>query len=296
MTDERAVVIHIGFPKTATTTIQRHLFRNAEYLSELGVDYCPDVCPIGRFSNAATHYAIAVAYCMPQAIHAQPIPIDLVRERLSGSGQYLLSSEQFSPGNPRQIRAMVEDLDFPENRRVLVTLREEFDYVRSRWMQSVKTGRGFESLWEYYLKRHKPGRRPYSERFKGWDDSGFSVMAIRYEDLRAKSDATKAVLGKLFGLEIDPERWSVVKDANVSPSPHALALYQRVAKPVVELLGSTRAQAIRPKVYKRAHDRFCNNPIVASFSESRDYREQVKRVREDLASLPAIDDLAYESL
>lgn len=204
MSAKREITLHIGLPKTATTTIQRHLFRNAEYLRELGVDYCPDLCPIGRFSNAATHYAIAVAYCMPQAMHAQPIPVDLVRERLSGSGQYLLSSEQFSPGNPKQIRAMVEDLDFPENRRVLVTLREEFDYVRSRWMQSVKTGRGFESLWEYYVKRHKPGRRPYSERFKGWDNAGFSLMAVRYEDLRAKPDATKAVLAKLFGLEVDP--------------------------------------------------------------------------------------------
>ena len=121
-------------------------------------------------------------------------------------------------------------------------------------------------------------------------------MAIRYEDLRAKTDATQALLGKLFGLEVDPERWSVVKDANVSPSPDVLARYQRVAKPVVTLLGSKRAQAIPPKVYKRAHDRFCNNPIVASFGESRDYREQVKRIRDDLASQPAIDDLAYESL
>ena len=60
-------------------------------------------------------------------------------------------------------------------------------------------------------------QRPYSERFKGWDNAGFSVMAIRYEDLRTKSDAA-AVLEKLFGLEVDPERWSVVKDANVSPS------------------------------------------------------------------------------
>lgn len=293
---EREITLHIGLPKTATTTIQRHLFRNAEYLRDLGVDYCPDLCPIGRFSNAATHYAIAVAYCMPQAIHAQPISAELVRNRLSGSGRYLLSSEQFSPGNSRQIRALAEDLDLPEKRRVLVTLREEFDYVRSRWMQSVKTGRGFESLWEYYCRRYKPGRRPYSERFRGWRDSGFSLIAVRFEDLRAAPDATQTILRKLFNVEVDPARWTTVQNANVSPSPDALSRYQRVAKPVVAMLGDKRAQAIRPKVYKRIHDRFCNNRLVTSFGTSTEYQAQVSRVKDDLALLPDIDDLSYEVL
>ena len=70
---DREITLHIGLPKTATTTIQQHLFRNADYLRDLGVDYCPDLCPIGHFSNADSHYAIAVAYCMPKAIHSQPI-------------------------------------------------------------------------------------------------------------------------------------------------------------------------------------------------------------------------------
>lgn len=291
---EREITLHIGLPKTATTTIQRHLFRNADYLRDLGVDYCPDLCPIGKFKNAATHYAIAVAYCMPQVMHAQPISVDLVRDRLSGSGRYLLSSEQFSPGNSRQINALAVDLDLPEKRRVLVTVREEVDYVRSRWMQSVKTGRGFESLWEYYSQRYKPGRRPYSERFKGWRDSGFSLVAVRYEDLRVTPDATQALLRKLYNVEVDQERWITVKNANVSPSPDALSRYQRIAKPMVALLGDKRAQAIRPKVYKRMHDRFCNNSFAEFLGKNTDYQAQVERIKEDLESLPDIDDLQYE--
>ena len=296
MASDREITLHIGLPKTATTTIQRHLFRNAEYLSELGVDYCPDLCPIGRFRNAATHYAIAVAYCMPQSIHAQPIPADRVRDRLSRPGRYLLSSEQFSPGNPAQIKALVEDLDLPQNRRVLVTVRDEFDYVRSRWMQSVKTGRGFESLWDYYINRHKPGRRPYSERFTGWIDANFSLTAVRYEDLRRKPDATQALLASLFDLQVDPERWAVVENANVSPSPHVLTRYQRLAEPCVQFLGTKRMDTIRPKKFKRVHDWFCNNLLVGALGESRHYNEQATRVKEDLASLPDIDDLPYQTL
>jgi len=270
------------------------LFSNADYLRDLGVDYCPDLCPIGRFKNAQTHYAIAVAYCMPQAIDAQPIAVDQVRDRLSSPGRYLLSSEQFSPGNRAQIQSLVEDLDLPSNRRALVTVRDEFDYVRSRWMQSVKTGRGFESLWEYYSQSYKRGRRPYSERFKGWRDSGFSLVAVRYEDLRAIPDATQALLRKLYDVEVDQERWTTVKNANVSPSPDVLSRYQRVAKPLVALLGDKRAQAIKPKVYKRMHDRFCSNSFVAFLGKSTDYQAQVERIKEDLESLPDIDDLQYE--
>lgn len=296
MASDREITLHIGLPKTATTTIQRHLFRNAEYLSELGVDYCPDLCPIGRFRNAATHYAIAVAYCMPQAIHAQPIPVDRVRDRLSRPGRYLLSSEQFSPGNPAQIKTLVEELSLPENRRALVTVRDEFDYIRSRWMQSVKTGRGFESLWEYYTKKHKPGRRPYSDRFEGWSHAGFSLVAVRYEDLRSTPDATQALLAMLFDVQVDPERWAVVENANVSPSPHVLARYQGLAEPCAKLMGTQRMKAIRPKHFKKAHDWFCNNWLVTALGESRSYAEQVERVKVDLASLPKIDDLSYQTL
>lgn len=296
MASDREITLHIGLPKTATTTIQRHLFRNAEYLSEFGVDYCPDLCPIGRFRNAATHYAIAVAYCMPQAIHAQPISVDQVRDRLSRPGRYLLSSEQFSPGKPAQIKALVEELDLPTNRRALVTVRDEFDYIRSRWMQSVKTGRGFESLFDYYTKRHKPGRRSYSERFQGWIDAGFSLVAVRYEDLHSSPDATQALLAMLFNMQVDPERWAAVENANVSPSPHVLARYQGLAEPCAKLMGAQRMEAIRPKHFKRVHDWFCNNLLVGALGESRHYNEQAARVKEDLASLPGIDDLPYQTL
>ncbi|MDA8815289.1 hypothetical protein N9N48_06435 [Luminiphilus sp.] len=292
---EREITLHIGLPKTATTTIQRHLFRNADYLRELGVDYCPDLCPIGYFSNADSHYAIASAYCMPKAIHSQPISVDLVRDRLSASGRYLFSAEEFSSGNNVQIKALAEDLGLPKKRRVFVTFRDEVDYIRSRWMQDIKMGFSFDSLWECYSRRYKPGRRPYSELLKGWRNSGFSVVAVRYEDLRATADATQAMLRKLYDVEVDPERWITLKNANVSPSPEVLARYQSVAKPVVALLGEKRAQGIRPRVYKRIHDRLCSNSFVGFLGKNTEYEAQVERIKKDLASLPEIADLPFET-
>jgi len=295
-TDNRQVTLHIGLPKTATTTLQRHFFKNADYLRELGVDYCPDLCRIGAIPKAAAHHSIARSHCIPSDASTRSASRDLILKRLSASGRYLLSSEVFSRANGRRVQSMVNELDLPPDRRVIVTTRSELAYIRSHWMQSVKVGKRSCSLWEYYTEYYKPTRRKYSERLQGWLDNDFSVIALRYEDLQSAPDVTHAFLRLVFETEIDPARWQSIPNANVSPSHDAVAHYQRFFAPVHKVISPRVNQRKAAKWYKAAHDVFCKNKLTEGLGECKQYREDLERIKEDILLLPDIDDLIYSKV
>ncbi|MDA8815291.1 hypothetical protein N9N48_06445 [Luminiphilus sp.] len=123
-TDNRQVTLHIGLPKTATTTLQRHFFKNADYLRELGIDYCEDLCRNGAFPQAAAHHAMARACRAPQEVNLPAESNNVIRRRLSHSAQYLLSSEWFTRANAKGVLALVDEFGLPDQRQVV--LRDSF--------------------------------------------------------------------------------------------------------------------------------------------------------------------------
>lgn len=290
---DRQVTIHIGLPKTATTTIQRHLFHNADYLRVLGLDYCTDLCRLGPFPKAAAHHAIARAHCIPGTIELPAESGHLIRERLASSGHYLLSSEVFSRANARAAKAVVDAWDLPDHRRVVVVTRSELDFIRSHWMQGIKVGKQSDSLWEHYLVRYKPHRRVYSERFKGWLEAGFSLTALRYDELQTSPDVTLTFLRSVLDLKIDRRKWKGIASANVSPTHDAVARYQRLFQPVHRIIAPRVNQRWAAKWYIGAHDIFCKNPLIRHLGECKQYRDDLARVEEDLMTLSAIDDVTY---
>ena len=294
--NDRQVTVHIGLPKTATTTIQRHLFHNADYLSNLGIDYCADLCQLGPFSKAFAHHAIARASHMPREKSFQSLWNDAIRHRFSSSGSYLLSSEWFSRGNAKGVRAMVDDWDLPDQRRVLVVTRSELAYIRSHWMQGIKMGKRSDSLFEYYVASYKPRRRAYSDRLRAWLDNGFSLVALRYEELQSATDATQSLLRTVFDHQFDFEHWHKSSNANVSPSYDAVAHYQRFLRPIHTVVAPRVDRRKAARWYRFAHDRFCNDFFTKYLGECRQYREDLERIKEDLMSLSDIDDLTYRTL
>lgn len=295
-TDSRQITLHIGLPKTATTTIQQHLFKNADYLGELGIDYCEDLCRIGVFPKAAAHHSIARSHFISSDVSTRSASRDLILKRLSASGRYVLSSEVFSRATGRSVQTLVNELDLPQDRRVVFTTRSELAYIRSHWMQSVKVGKRAHSLWEYYTERYKPTRRKYSVRLQGWLDNDFSVIALRYEDLQNAPDVTQTFLRILFEIEIDPTRWQSIPNANVSPSHDAVAHYQRLFAPVHKVISPRVNQRKAAKWYKAAHDIFCKNTLIERLGECKQYREDLRRIKEDIRLLPDIDDLIYSKV
>jgi len=292
-TNSRQVTLHIGLPKTATTTIQRHLFKNADYLRELGIDYCEDLCGDDAFSKAAAHHGLARACRPPQEVNLPAESNNVIRRRLSHSAQYLLSSEWFTRANAKGVRALVDGLGLPDQRQVVFVTRSEVAYIRSHWMQAIKMGKRSDSLWEYYSASYKPGRRQYSDKLRVWLDAGFSVVALRYEDLQSAPDVTHAFLRLLFEIEIDPARWQSIPNANVSPSHDAVAHYQRLFAPVYRVISPRVDQRKAAKWYKGAHDICCKNKLIEGLGACKQYREDLERIKEDILLLPDIDDLTY---
>ncbi|MDA8815290.1 hypothetical protein N9N48_06440 [Luminiphilus sp.] len=126
-----------------------------------------------------------------------------------------------------------------------------------------------------------------------WLDAGFSVIALRYEDLLNSADVTKAFLRTLFDTEIDPARWQSIPNANVSPSHDAVAHYRRFFAPVHKVISPRVDQRKAAKWYKAAHDNFCKNTLIERLGECKQYRENLERIKEDILLLPDIDDLTY---
>lgn len=293
---DRQIVFHIGLPKTATTTIQRHLLHNADYLSNFGIDYCADLCRLGSFSKASAHHTIARASRVPRENSFQSVWNDVIRQRFSSSGVYLLSSEWFSRGNAKGVRAMVDQWGLPDQRQLLVVTRSELAYIRSHWMQGIKMGKRSDSLFEYYSASYKPRRCAYSDRLQAWLDSGFSVVALRYEELQDSADVTQSLLKAAFDQEFDFKHWQRIPNANVSPSHDMVAHYQRLLRPIHTLVAPRVDRRKAAKWYRFAHDRFCNDFFTKYLGECRQYREDLERIKEDLMSLSDIDDLTYRTL
>ncbi len=129
-------LIHIGPPKTGTTTLQGAFHGNREAVSAQGVHYAgPTRQPIE---------AVLAALGRPSPRTGEIPSIakwrDLVEE-IHGAGdrRVLLSSERFAHAQPETIRTIVEDLG-PDRVHVAVTLRPLAKILPSQWQQHVQTG------------------------------------------------------------------------------------------------------------------------------------------------------------
>ncbi|QLE96776.1 hypothetical protein [Neptunomonas phycophila] len=146
MLSEREILIHVGLPKTATTTIQDTMHLNSKLLLEkYSIDYCVDLCDLLDV-KCTGHHPMAWSAFHRNHPHAKPIDSNLIKKRLSQSKKVFLSSEWFLWAKEDKLKKIVGDWGLPSNRKVLLVVRNEKDYVRSNWLQSVKMGHTFLSF------------------------------------------------------------------------------------------------------------------------------------------------------
>ncbi len=135
----RKLILHIGYPKTGTTTLQAFLARNGAALTARGVIY-----PSAGLVHEA-HYG--VNFALGLALHDRPegfqvsgtIPADIAAEAdASGVDTVVLSSEYFITAKPAAIRRVREFFaDFEV--RIVCYLRRHDDALESAYAQAVKT-------------------------------------------------------------------------------------------------------------------------------------------------------------
>ena len=154
-------LLHIGPPKTGTTSLQSALFAARPALLAQGVRHA------GRARNSASA-AQAITGRSSMFIGGEVPPISRW-ERLLHEVQHateprvIISSEFFADAQPDAIRRIVDALD-PDRIHVAVTVRPLASILTSQWAQYVADGMGapFNSWLEAMLT---PGNQRFSPSF-----------------------------------------------------------------------------------------------------------------------------------
>ena len=136
MADVAEVYLHVGLPKTGTTSIQQALTAHADGLAAIGV-----LLPGGRHLA----HRLAAYDLMGQRIPGEGLQVAgafdrLVAEvRAFGGDKVLVSEEGLARARPRHVRRLLTAL---EGHRVfvVVTIRDLPGLLASAWQQSVMTG------------------------------------------------------------------------------------------------------------------------------------------------------------
>ena len=160
MTD---VYLHVGLPKTGTTSIQRALTAHASDLAAVGV-----LVPGGRHieQRRAAYDLIGLR----QAGDDGPVTgafERLVAEMVAYQGNTIVFSEEgLAAARRRHARRLVDALA-PHRVHVVLTVRDLARLLTSAWQQSVVMGRG-EDWPEYLASARDPAHGTISVATKFW--------------------------------------------------------------------------------------------------------------------------------
>ena len=140
MNARRRLVVHIGLPRTATTTIQKALAMLEPRLRERGV-HIPRTFRVDT-PGLARHAGLWFALRRPSGPGGPSLAA--LRRELHGSGaqRFVMSDERFGGASePRLVRALAEltaSLDVEV--RVVAYVRPQCDYLESVYAERVRAG------------------------------------------------------------------------------------------------------------------------------------------------------------
>jgi len=172
-------IIHIGFPKTATTTLQEHLFARHEGLSNIARPFSDD-----RKSKICTALALG-----DDDEYADAVMSELVEQARSAAPRLMLYSDETVVNSPiRAIAAKRLKGLFPEA-RVLAVIRNQLD--------------AFASYYAAHGRKLRPAPEPYSGRFVSFEN----YVSFNHENPKRgflptlHYDAILRLYGELFDTE-----------------------------------------------------------------------------------------------
>jgi hypothetical protein len=178
-----AAVVHIGLPKTGTTSFQLACMQGRDALASRGVLYPTD--DWAMFPGASLHQALAL-----RVANGTPASIDedvaRLRQAAEGYRTLLLSAERFAVmlNNPANVAAMQTFREALQRRfdsvQFVCVVRADRAILRSALREKIE-GRGMPSDGADYVRKHVEGfyrmNRAIAQALKG------SLRTLRFEDL-----------------------------------------------------------------------------------------------------------------
>ncbi|MCF1504917.1 hypothetical protein L0F51_14280 [Afifella sp. H1R] len=219
----RELLLHIGHPKTGSSTLQAFLARNAEELARRGLflaggDLGFD--PHNKVSGNPLHYFRANAGIAPEAF------ADHLRARMATieapDARFVLSTEiLFNPGHAALFVPLLGEISV----RVAYYIRRQDRVLLAAWRQwGLKRGL---SLPEFIAYRMNSGLPDYEATITEWGEvAGDNALHLRFLDPRFLTR------GDLFAdfaefLKTPAEGLAAVANENVSPDARLLRFLSR---------------------------------------------------------------------
>ena len=220
MVDE--VWLHIGIPKSGTSSLQTHFSKNRAALSEQGLAY---LTPPKR--SSANELAIALNRGRPSLPDLAADFNHEIEERPEKTA--LISSEMLYGQTPETMLGLMPALaDRPLT--VLVYLSRQDRYIQSRYIQRLKNARFFGSM-EEFLEKFQGSGSDFAHFLAPWQDAGDTIRLIPriFERQRLVGGDVVADAMAQLGLPA-PEPAAEPEVVNVSPGLHRVQLLQAAHK------------------------------------------------------------------
>lgn len=210
------VTLHVGLEKTGTSYLQSTFEGNRRELARTGIRYAKAGIESGH------HYWIAKAL----EFRYQRTAIDADKERKalrllekefakSDAEHFLLSSEHFdvnlSDTNSQALVRLFGDVPV----EVVLVLRNQLDYARSRYLEHIKWG-GIRTFSDFLDRTTGRNIYDFEARVDTWQATGATVKIVDYDQCR---DVLLQEFLQCAELPTDAQRLKVVNaQTNVSPA------------------------------------------------------------------------------
>ena len=190
----RRVVIHIGPPKTGSTTLQDALRDNRDDLKRAGIRYAGS----GTQSSAAAMWATR----RKDRTTGRQVPASAWKQLLkeindSIESTVVVSSEWFAAATSAQIRTISQELPGAEY-QIVIALRSLDRILPSRWRQNVIEGATY-SFTEWLELIFSPNTNPYGTRF--WHQHRHDELVQRWGEVFGQRAITAICVD-----DADPDR------------------------------------------------------------------------------------------
>lgn len=226
----KRLIVHVGPPKTATTSVQRALYRNAELLAAHGV-YLPKTARLELEPSSIGHHHLAWDLQRSPRFRQDIGGWDALEEELSNvdAETVLLSAELLAPGVFTQgIHGELDERLLALGRAVTVVyvVREPLALLNSSYGQLVKTLAATPSFDAFVEDVITAGTADLERQTSRWyDSSSFDFVAVPFPAL-IRSDPLVALL---HAARIDVPTGALVtsgEPSNLTLGPVAVAAFR----------------------------------------------------------------------
>lgn len=214
------VWLHIGTPKSGTSSLQKHLVAHRTALARQGLAY---LTPPGKTSS--NDLAIAINRDRPELAGLAAGLNREIEDR--PEARALISSEMFYGIDPDRLRGLLPALgDRPL--KVLVYLRRQDRYIEAMFLQKSKNGRFLGSIADYIAKFDGSGSG-FAEMLRPWETAGGDVTLVPRVLEPDKLTGGDVVADARAQIGLPAMAGTAEADVNVSPGLHRVQLLQAAA-------------------------------------------------------------------